>query len=75
MKPRGGWLPEPKSKCRLFRSHGLASLHRKGPNVQSAIRPRPVSAPIRLTPQSAMRNMQNRFMRSELELRRPKNGI
>eukprot|EP00969_Alexandrium_andersonii_P093650 4137085-Alexandrium_andersonii.AAC.1 len=32
----------------------LASLHRTGPKVQSAIRARPDNAAIRLNPQSAM---------------------
>eukprot|EP00969_Alexandrium_andersonii_P238667 10535774-Alexandrium_andersonii.AAC.1 len=35
--------------------HTGICLHRKGPNVQSAIRVRPVSAAIRVSPQSAMR--------------------
>eukprot|EP00969_Alexandrium_andersonii_P227338 10039674-Alexandrium_andersonii.AAC.1 len=39
--------------------------------MQSAIRSRHVNAAIRRTPQSAMRNMNNRFRRSELELRGP----
>eukprot|EP00969_Alexandrium_andersonii_P208430 9205724-Alexandrium_andersonii.AAC.1 len=47
----------------------LTSLHGRVPNVQSAIRPMLVSAAICLNPQSAMRNMQTRFRRSNLELR------
>eukprot|EP00969_Alexandrium_andersonii_P217849 9623246-Alexandrium_andersonii.AAC.1 len=34
-----------------------------------------VSAPIRLNPHSALWNMQNRFSRSELELRGPMNDL
>eukprot|EP00969_Alexandrium_andersonii_P241681 10672875-Alexandrium_andersonii.AAC.1 len=43
--------------------------------MQSALRPMLISAAIRLNPQSAMRNMQNRFTRSNLELRGPKSGL
>eukprot|EP00969_Alexandrium_andersonii_P250751 11082547-Alexandrium_andersonii.AAC.1 len=43
--------------------------------MQSAIRPRPVSAAICLNPQSAMRKQQNRFRRSNLEVRGPRNGL
>eukprot|EP00969_Alexandrium_andersonii_P192062 8483830-Alexandrium_andersonii.AAC.1 len=42
---------------------------------QSAIRARPVSAAIRLNPQSAMRKAQHRFKRSNLELRGPRNDL
>eukprot|EP00969_Alexandrium_andersonii_P141874 6272601-Alexandrium_andersonii.AAC.1 len=35
----------------------------------------PVSAAIRLNPQSAMRKTQNHFRRSNLELRGPRNGL
>eukprot|EP00969_Alexandrium_andersonii_P018319 801407-Alexandrium_andersonii.AAC.1 len=35
----------------------------------------PVSAAIRLNPQSAVRNMQHRLRRSELELRRPRTDL
>eukprot|EP00969_Alexandrium_andersonii_P369277 15474770-Alexandrium_andersonii.AAC.1 len=53
----------------------LGSLHREVSKVQSAIRPRSASAAIRLNPQSAMRNMQTRFMRSKPELRGPQGGL
>eukprot|EP00969_Alexandrium_andersonii_P308927 13652968-Alexandrium_andersonii.AAC.1 len=43
--------------------------------MQSAISPMLVGAPIRLNPQSAMRNMQIRFTRSNLELRGHRNGL
>eukprot|EP00969_Alexandrium_andersonii_P095425 4215975-Alexandrium_andersonii.AAC.1 len=43
--------------------------------MQSAIRPMLVSATVRLNPQSARRKMQNRFGRSNLELRGPKSGL
>eukprot|EP00969_Alexandrium_andersonii_P358984 15452186-Alexandrium_andersonii.AAC.1 len=46
----------------------LASLHRRVPKLQSAIRPRPVRAQIRLNPQSTLRKMRTRFRRSNLEL-------
>eukprot|EP00969_Alexandrium_andersonii_P167223 7391912-Alexandrium_andersonii.AAC.1 len=36
--------------------------------------PVPVTAAIRLNPRSAIRNTQNRFKRSGLEVRRPRNG-
>eukprot|EP00969_Alexandrium_andersonii_P070151 3095735-Alexandrium_andersonii.AAC.1 len=42
-------------------------------NPQSA--QRPVGARIRPNPPSAVRNMQNRFRRSSLELRGPKSGL
>eukprot|EP00969_Alexandrium_andersonii_P184803 8165121-Alexandrium_andersonii.AAC.1 len=51
----------------------LASLQCRVPNVQSAIRPRPVIAAIRLNPQPAICN--NHFRRSELELPGPRNGL
>eukprot|EP00969_Alexandrium_andersonii_P155524 6876229-Alexandrium_andersonii.AAC.1 len=35
----------------------LASLHRKAPKMQSAIRTKPVKAPTRLNPQSTMRKL------------------
>eukprot|EP00969_Alexandrium_andersonii_P093817 4144793-Alexandrium_andersonii.AAC.1 len=35
----------------------------------------PVNAAIRLNPQSAVRNVQNRFRRSELEPRAPRNDL
>eukprot|EP00969_Alexandrium_andersonii_P351841 15436337-Alexandrium_andersonii.AAC.1 len=57
------------------RATTLASLHCKVPTVQSAIHPRPVRAAIRPNPQSAMRNMQTRFTRSNLELHGHKNGL
>eukprot|EP00969_Alexandrium_andersonii_P088554 3905886-Alexandrium_andersonii.AAC.1 len=50
----------------------LGSLHCEVPQVQPAIRSMPVSAAIRLNPQSAMRKLQHRFRRSNLELRGPK---
>eukprot|EP00969_Alexandrium_andersonii_P292745 12938316-Alexandrium_andersonii.AAC.1 len=53
----------------------LASSHCKAPDVQSTIRPRPVSAAFRLNPQPTKRKMQNRCKRSELELRGPKSGL
>eukprot|EP00969_Alexandrium_andersonii_P323790 14306587-Alexandrium_andersonii.AAC.1 len=53
----------------------LASLHCRAPKAQSANRPRPVRAAIRLNPQSAMRKVQNRFRRSNLELRRPRTSL
>eukprot|EP00969_Alexandrium_andersonii_P290432 12836885-Alexandrium_andersonii.AAC.1 len=43
--------------------------------MQSAIRPRPVSAAIRLNLQSALRKTQNRLGRSNLELRGPRSGL
>eukprot|EP00969_Alexandrium_andersonii_P216184 9548652-Alexandrium_andersonii.AAC.1 len=43
--------------------------------MQSAIRARPANATIRFDPQSAMRRMQNRFKRANLELRGPKSGL
>eukprot|EP00969_Alexandrium_andersonii_P009948 434398-Alexandrium_andersonii.AAC.1 len=43
--------------------------------MQSAIRRRPASAATRLNPQSALRNMQNRFKRSNLELCGPKKDL
>eukprot|EP00969_Alexandrium_andersonii_P203279 8982664-Alexandrium_andersonii.AAC.1 len=42
--------------------------------MQSAIPARPISAAIRLNPQSALRKMQHRFKRSNLELRGPENA-
>eukprot|EP00969_Alexandrium_andersonii_P073872 3258380-Alexandrium_andersonii.AAC.1 len=46
----------------------LGSLQCRAPKVQSAI------CSIHLNPQSALRNMQNSFWSSELELRGPGNG-
>eukprot|EP00969_Alexandrium_andersonii_P181722 8030592-Alexandrium_andersonii.AAC.1 len=43
--------------------------------VQSTIRSRPVSAAIRLNPQSVLTNMHNRFRRSDLELRGPRSVL
>eukprot|EP00969_Alexandrium_andersonii_P249994 11048231-Alexandrium_andersonii.AAC.1 len=43
--------------------------------MQSTTRSMPVRSAIRLNPQSAMRNMQNCFKRSELELLGPKSGL
>eukprot|EP00969_Alexandrium_andersonii_P207513 9167514-Alexandrium_andersonii.AAC.1 len=43
--------------------------------MQSAIRPKPISAAIRLNPQSAMHSVQNRFRHSNLELRGPRKDI
>eukprot|EP00969_Alexandrium_andersonii_P122218 5402909-Alexandrium_andersonii.AAC.1 len=53
----------------------MGSVHCEVPKVQSAIRPMLVSATTRLTPQSALREMQHRFQCSELELRGPRNGL
>eukprot|EP00969_Alexandrium_andersonii_P252134 11144102-Alexandrium_andersonii.AAC.1 len=47
----------------------------RGGKVQSAIRSTPVCAAIRLNPQSALWEMQNRFRRSNLELRGPRSGL
>eukprot|EP00969_Alexandrium_andersonii_P036125 1582143-Alexandrium_andersonii.AAC.1 len=57
----------PRPMARIFSSQG----------VQSAIRnpPKAVRAPIRLNPQSAMRNMKTRSGHLELELRGPGNGL
>eukprot|EP00969_Alexandrium_andersonii_P054869 2418032-Alexandrium_andersonii.AAC.1 len=44
-------------------------------NPQSAIHSRSVRAAIHLNPQSAMRNVQNRFKRSKLELRGPSSRL
>eukprot|EP00969_Alexandrium_andersonii_P073230 3230939-Alexandrium_andersonii.AAC.1 len=48
----------------------LASLHRQGPKVRSAICARPVSAAFRLNLQSTLRKMRNSFKRSNLEMAR-----
>eukprot|EP00969_Alexandrium_andersonii_P024036 1049875-Alexandrium_andersonii.AAC.1 len=50
----------------------LASLHCNVPAMQSASRQRPVSPTIRLNPQSAMRKLQHRIGRSNLERRGPR---
>eukprot|EP00969_Alexandrium_andersonii_P161463 7136729-Alexandrium_andersonii.AAC.1 len=60
-------MPPPNNRhTGIFKSMGA-------PNVQFAIRPRPVGAAIRLDPQSAMRQRQSRFMRSNL--RGPNSGV
>eukprot|EP00969_Alexandrium_andersonii_P350383 15433128-Alexandrium_andersonii.AAC.1 len=43
--------------------------------MQFPIHARPLSAAIRLNPQSAMRKVQRHFRRSELELRGPRDGL
>eukprot|EP00969_Alexandrium_andersonii_P247369 10931393-Alexandrium_andersonii.AAC.1 len=55
--------------------HKPVSLHREMSTVQTAICQRPASAAIRLDSQSALRNMQDCFKCSELELRGPRNGL
>eukprot|EP00969_Alexandrium_andersonii_P356143 15445946-Alexandrium_andersonii.AAC.1 len=45
------------------------------PKEQSAICLRPVNAAIRLNPQSAPRNTQHRFRRSEVEPCGPRSGL
>eukprot|EP00969_Alexandrium_andersonii_P310877 13736873-Alexandrium_andersonii.AAC.1 len=53
----------------------MASVHCKVFKAQSAFRPMRANGAIRLNPQSAMRKLQTRFRRSNLELRGPKNAL
>eukprot|EP00969_Alexandrium_andersonii_P002398 104414-Alexandrium_andersonii.AAC.1 len=53
----------------------LRCLHCEVSTVQSAFRPRPVSAAIRLNLPSVLSNIHNCYTRSELELRGPRIGL